>query len=86
MNVTRYIVKVHPAAAPCNSNDVVGSDCVIKKGEIDFEEKALSLLLEVAVEYEVSVSTVNCETQAGSYSNPINIQLLCKYLHPSSNS
>ena len=80
MNVTRYIVKVHPAAAPCDNNrDMVGSDCVIGKGENEFKEKALGLLLEVGVKYGVSVSTVNCGTQAGSYSEPIIIQLLCEH-------
>ena len=73
-NVTRYILQVHPAAAPCAGDGVSSAgECVVREGEGGFESRELSLQLELGVEYEMTVSTVNCGTQAGNESDPIAI-------------
>ena len=79
-NVTRYILKVYPAAAPCAGDGVRSAgECVVKEGEREFESRELSLQLELGIEYEVTVSTVNCGTQAGNDSDPMHILLHSKY-------
>ena len=79
-NVTRYILQVHPAAAPCAGDGVSSAgECVVREGEGGFESRELSLQLELGVEYEVTVSTVNCGTQAGNESDPIHILLYSKH-------
>lgn len=81
-NVTRYILKVYPAAAPCAGDGVSGAgECVVREGERGFESRELSLQLELGVEYEVTVSTVNCETQAGNDSDPMHVLLHSKCIN-----
>ena len=78
-NVTRYILQVHPAATPCAGDGVSSAgECVVREGEGGFGSRELSLQLELGVEYEVTVSTVNCGTQAGNESDPIHILLHSK--------
>ena len=76
----RYILQVHPAAAPCAGDGVSSAgECVVREGEGGFESRELNLQLELGVEYEVTVSTVNCGTQAGNESDPIHILLHSKH-------
>ena len=72
--VTRYSVRVSPATAPCDDD----GECVIEKGENGFNNRVLNLEIILGLVYSVSVSTVNCGTQIGTYSNPHSIILLCE--------
>ena len=76
-----YIVKVDPEAAPCGDSDNGGSvgECVVSRGENGFESKQLSLQLELGIQYTVTVRTINCGTQTGNDSDPVNVLLLCKF-------
>ena len=48
---------------------------MVEEGDSGFKSREFSLQLELRVEYEVTVSTVNCDTQAGNESNSIRILL-----------
>ena len=74
MNVTSYRVRVSPPATPCG----VMGECVVRREETEFERRALSLELQLGVEYWVTVTTTNCGTQTGGESDPIIILLDCK--------
>ena len=72
-NLTQFILKVYPAALPCsNEKDMSSGVCVIDEGD---NSRELRLQLELGVEYKVTVTTVNCGTQAGNESDPISILL-----------
>lgn len=75
-NLTQFILKVYPAALPCSDKkDMSSGVCVIDEGDNEFNSRELRLQLELGVEYKVSVSTVNCGTQAGNESDPVSILL-----------
>lgn len=76
-NMTSYVVTVSPAAAPCSEDGDGNSTgvCMVSAGDSGFEDRRLSLLLELGIEYRVTVSTINCGTQAGNNSDPLLILL-----------
>ena len=75
-NLTQFILKVYPAALPCrDEKDMSRGVCVIDEGDNEFNSRELRLQLELGVEYKVTVSTVNCGTQAGNESDPVSILL-----------
>ena len=78
LNITQYTVTVRPPASPCSGG---GGQCVVGEGDIGFSSRDMSLQLQLGVAYEVTVSTLNCGTQAGRESDPVTILLQCKCTH-----